>query len=323
MNLKNAYKILELSEGSSKDEIKAAFKKLAKRWHPDKNPNDPTAEAKFKEINAAHELLQNPPPEMSGFSGFSESSFQDMAEMFINLNHFGNVSNQRRTRPTPICNVEINFSESVLGCEKTLEFDRYVKCNDCSGSGTHMTVDKCKHCNGAGVKASVFSRGNVQFSQTCTNCFGSGKLSKECQTCVGYGTIASHSSFKVQLPGGIENGQNIRLAGAGNFVQTDGHRDFFDNAYIKVKVIADSIMALEGQNVISKIKISLLEALRGTKKEVNTVKGNVEIDVRKGIRNNDEIILKNYGVNNKGNHVFMVDVEYPENVDELIKYLEK
>lgn len=324
MNLQDAYNILGVSSTSSKDEAKQAFRTLAKQYHPDRNPNDPTAEAKFKEINAAYEYIQNP-PQQNPFNFGGAVNVSDFADLFINFQHFSNKSaKQKVKRQTPNVTLNLTFKESILGCEKTITYDRYLKCEDCGGAGQILSVTNCKICNGQGYKRSNFSRGNVSFNNHCHTCGGSGRESTKCSKCDCSGDILSEqSSFKVQLPVGLVNDQIIRLSGGGNFVQATNMGDMFSEAYIKVKVESDPDIRLDGENVISDVNISLLEALKGTVKSVRTVNGEMDLKIESGAKHKDILNIPKCGLGGIKDHLFVVNVKYPEKIGELVEFLEK
>lgn len=305
MNSQEAYKLLELDQSSNptKDDVQAAFRKMAKKYHPDKNKDDPTAEAKFKEINSAYQLLTNPRPQQNNQESHN---WQD-----IFAQHFGgrpNISNYHPVNiPVTVTSVTIDFAESVLGCTKEVIIDKHAHCSDCQGTGSFVLTDNCKHCKGAGSKQSNFTRGNVFFLQPCEHCKGTGKDLKKCDTCSGKGFFTKNGPVSLNLPGGLQNGMVLRT----------------HEMMLQVTVLSDPDMVLREGDVVTTLELSLLDALKGTKKTVRTIKGEMNLKIPPKVKNKDNIVVQGYGVPNaNGSHIFDIKVNYPENVDKIIEMLE-
>jgi len=319
MNLHEAYETLGLDESASEEDINKAFRKLAAKHHPDKNKdNQEESEAKFKKINEAAQILKNPP---------SEPEFMN-APRWSNVPNFVHFSsfNRQPNHPPPQVHLTISFEESVLGCEREIQFTRYVKCTLCNGAGLVLEVDKCERCNGAGMQTSSFQRSSssVRFMTPCMSCNGTGRKSHKCSTCLGSGDIPEQATHKVNIPGGLHNGEQVRLSRAGNYLVSEGPAQFFSDVYIIVSVTPDKEMVLDHEgNVHSTIKLSLLEALKGTKKKVRTVKGSLTLNIRAGIKNGNTIKAGSYGARSRGDHLFDINVDYPNDIKPLIELLEK
>lgn len=312
MNSQEALNLLELDSNSnpSKDDIQAAFRKMAKKYHPDLNKDDPEAEAKFKKINEAKELLTNPKPQNRMHSG-DDHGFNINIEDIINgfgFNHGGRNQPLRPVQlPVVVIPVTINFAESVLGCDKSVVIDQHFHCQNCRGAGQIKKTDNCKYCNGQGAKQANFSRGNVMFMSACEHCNGSGKQLDKCETCLGKGFSTQNGSVTLNLPQGLVNGAVLRSNGV----------------MLQITVLPDSDMKLEAQNVVTILELSLLEALKGTKKTVRTIKGDMNLKIPAKVKNKDNIVVHGYGVPQaNGSHIFDVRINYPEDADSLINYLE-
>jgi molecular chaperone DnaJ len=320
VNLKEAYAELGLSEGASEEDVKRAFKKMAAKYHPDVNKTE-GSEDKFKRINEAKRVIDNPPKEnFNPFSGFGGGFGVDFNNFMVRKTMVP------KRRPSANYNLYITFAESVLGCKKTISYDRYIKCNSCVGNGLIKDdKNKCTNCDGRGE--TIRQSGNTVIRMTCNSCKGKGFIGSDCSTCDGFGTVKSNvKDVMINIPPGITTG-TTGMESAGNFigtVQMNGNiHDNYDNLYINVFVEPDSEMSLDEEgNVVSEINISLLDALKGTVKEVNTVKGKLKLKIPNKVKNNQKIEAKNYGIGGEGSHLFNINVNYPEEVDNLISYLE-
>ena len=318
MDKNQALNILGLQASATENEIKKKFRKLAKEKHPDTENGN---EEEYKKISAAYEYLKNPPPEPSPFGGFGGGGF-NIQDFIRNISNGGNGFNRsiyKVKKPDQI-NIDVNlsFEESVLGTKKSIEFERTTHtshCANCRGTG----FVSCTNCDGNG--AQVQQHGNMFVSQTCQVCMGSGSSNNKC-TCTGTNVTKEKVKFEINLPGGIINGQHIALPNNGNInVTKDGlaQGDLILNIHVK----SNLDMKIVNGDVISTVKISLHDALIGITKKVKTVKGEQTITIKKETKHKDEIKLYGHGVNGRGNHIFVLNVEYPSDIAELIKFLKK
>lgn len=308
MNRSEALNILGLPAAATEDEIKKKFRQLSKEKHPDKNPE---CEEEYKQISAAFTFLKTPQT--------SNSSFQEGAHFNIN-DFFKRHATRSIYKPPPInISISLSFNESVLGCQKHLSFDREAPCTKCSGLGN----DRCTSCNGRGANETTSQHGNMFFVQqaNCTTCQGKGHHNVKCVKCNGMKTKKEHIEVDVNIPGGVINGQIIKIPSAGNSI-IDEFGLASGDVLLQAMVIEDNDMKILNGDVISTISISLYEALKGIKKKVRTVKGDKTIMVKAGSRHNNQIKLSNYGVNGAGSHVFTIEVSYPDKRDALIEFLE-
>src|ERR1700748_1077412 len=209
MNRQEALRLLELNNDADENAINNAFRKLAKKYHPDRNKNDPNAETKFKEINSAYQYLNNPQPEHNPFSGHSGGFDVNLQDIFnqtfggFGRNPFQNVHN---SPPQSVSDTTISFAESVLGVEKELEIDQNNACKNCNGNGAIKGNTDCANCGGKGQKQANFQRGNMVFVQSCEKCMGTGKNHTPCNVCNQKGFSTNRGNVKVRIPGGVQNG---------------------------------------------------------------------------------------------------------------------
>ena len=297
------YEVLGVSKSATDDELKKAYRKLAKQYHPDTNPeNKKEAEAKFKEVSEAYENLSdsqkrrtydqfghNGPSgfgggnpgggyysySSSGFDGFSD--FGDLGDIFSSFfggGFGGSKSSKRNSGPTKGADLrysmEITFEEAFSGVEKEINIVREDICNTCTGSGAKpgTTVDTCNVCNGRGQVTQVTNTilGQMQTSKACGNCHGTGKVIKEvCDGCRGKGTVKKQSKIKVKIPAGIDNEQTIVLRGEGEPGKKGGEKG---DLYITMNIKRHSIYTRQGNNVYCTIPITFTQATLGAELEI-------------------------------------------------------
>jgi molecular chaperone DnaJ len=329
MNLSEAYKILELNESASEEEVSKQFKKMAAKYHPDVN-KDPGALEMSKKISEANNVIKTAPKKSdydfstSGFPGVVGDVDSFISSIFGGGGFgpgfgFGNVrvSSRVHRQQQVESSIKLTFPESILGCQKQIELEKYIKCDPCRGEGFIYDKNDCTSCKGKGFTTVLTNQRSL-----CTTCQGLGKIKTDCSVCNKVGSFKTKTSLTVNLPGGIESGSKLKLSGQGNFVKFNGS-DYYEDAFVNVTVAPDSDMRLSGIDVISSIDITLLEALQGLKKDVKTVKGSLPLQVPKLTKDKDRISLAGAGVNPTGSHVFIVNVKYPNDIDGLIKYLKK
>lgn len=304
MNLKEAYSILELPNGTPVEEAKKKFKKLAVKYHPDVN-KDPSATDKFKKINEAISTIEKGEDEPSFGFPFGKTAFNRQEQHIINAENINLYTT-------------ITFEESILGKKQDLKFSRDGKCADCNGQGHVKNDNGCDKCGGKGQ--TVNKQGNFIFTQTCSKCLGRSSVS-DCKTCDSTGLVNTDVNITVTIPGGISDGNVLRLAGMGNYVGNFMGHEQFTNAFLHVSVTAMSGLSLSGNNVISNLDLTMLEAIEGCNKTVKTVLGDKEIEIKPLSKNKDEVIIPNVGVNKVGNQSVILNVSYPGDVSKLIEVL--
>lgn len=311
------YKILEIAPGASKDEVKKAFKKLALKYHPDRNQGNAEAEEKFKEINQAYQMLTDDNPKPSGASynpqGFSNAWQSTGFDPFFNIDEFFRAANiggmGRSTRPrrnTHRVHTVLSFKEACLGTEKTFKLKSNKKCTGCNGVGaTEENCIKCEECKGMGTVAGKHH--NIVISKTCNKCNGRGiRFIKSCQECHGIGNIQSISDHTVSIPSCVDNGSTCTVKISD-----------MDTLLIDIGVMPDPGLTRIGLDVHSIQKVSLKDTLLGCKLNVNTLHGEKVISIKECTNPNLKIRLrdcgaKNPGDNTLGSHILTLEVQYPE-----------
>ena len=344
-NKRDYYEVLGVSKGASDDEIKKAFRKLAKQYHPDLHPDDKDAEAKFKEVNEAYEVLSDPSKKAKydqfgfagvdpnygagaggggGFGGFG--GFGDMGDIFDSIfGAFGGGSRQNPNAPRRGSDIEvgaaISFMEACKGTSKTIKVNRLQKCPDCGGSGAAAgsSVKTCPDCNGKGTvnisQQSLF--GMVRQTVKCSRCGGKGKIvDTPCKKCSGKGMVKMSEEKEVNIPAGIDDGQQLRVGGGGNCGLNGGPNG---DLYITVTVRPDPIFERDGYDVWTDIPLTYGQAALGDEIVVPTIDGKVKYTVPEGTQAGTVFRLKGKGIkkvnrNDRGDHYVKVYVEIPKNL---------
>ncbi len=307
------YEVLGVSKTATDEELKKAYRKLAKKYHPDANPdNKEEAEAKFKEVNEAYETLSDPQKRRmydqfghngpqgfggaggpfgggnyysytsSGFDGFSD--FGDLGDIFSSFFGGGARAGARQQRGPRKgadlnLNLEITFEEAFLGVEKQISITRPETCDVCHGSGAKpgTTVTKCAVCNGTGTVKQVQNTilGQMQTTRTCTNCHGTGEVIKEpCDNCKGKGTVRKQPKIRVKIPAGIDDNQTVVLKGEGEPGEKGGPKG---DLYITVRIKRSNVFTRQGTTVSCEIPITITQATLGANLKIPMVDGSTEI----------------------------------------------
>ena len=312
------YEVLGVSKTASDDEIKKAFRTLAKKYHPDMHPGDKECEEKFKEAQEAYAVLSDAEKRKQydqfghaafdgtgGGAGGFDFSGMDMGDIFGDLfgDFFGGGS-RRRANDGPMkgsnlrTSVRITFEEAIFGCEKEIEMVLKDECHTCHGTGAKpgTTQETCPKCGGKGkvvfTQQSFF--GTVQNVQTCPDCGGSGKIIKDkCPDCRGTGYIASKKKIQVSIPAGIDNGQSVRIREKGEPGINGGPRG---DLLVEVVVSRHTTLQRQDMNIYSTAQISFAQAALGGEIRIHTVDGDVLYEVKPGTQTNTRIRLKGKGV---------------------------
>ena len=312
------YEVLGVSKTASDDEIKKAFRTLAKKYHPDMHPGDKECEEKFKEAQEAYAVLSDAEKRKQydqfghaafdgtgGGAGGFDFSGMDMGDIFGDIfgDFFGGGS-RRRTNDGPMkgsnlrTSVRITFEEAIFGCEKEIEMVLKDECHPCHGTGAKpgTTPETCPKCGGKGkvvfTQQSFF--GTVQNVQTCPDCGGSGKIIKDkCPDCRGTGYIASKKKIQVSIPAGIDNGQSVRIREKGEPGINGGPRG---DLLVEVVVSRHPTLQRQDMNIYSTAQISFAQAALGGEIRIHTVDGDVLYEVKPGTQTNTRIRLKGKGV---------------------------
>ena len=343
------YEVLGVAKDASADDLKKAYRKLAKKYHPDMNPGDKTAEAKFKEVNEAYEVLSDSTKRQrydqfghaafeggaggGGFGGFDFTG-ADMGDIFGDI--FGDLfggGRSRRASNGPMqganlrAQVRVTFEEAVFGCDKEIELTLKDECGKCHGTGAKPGTSPitCTKCGGKGqvvyTQQSLF--GMVQNVRTCPDCNGTGKVIKEkCPDCYGTGYISSKKKIAVTVPAGIDNGQSIRIRGKGEPGVNGGPRG---DLLVEVLVSRHPIFQRQDTNIYSTAPISFVTAALGGTVRIKTVDGEVEYDVKAGTQTDTRVRLKGKGVpslrnkNVRGDHYVTLVVQVPTDLSKDAK----
>lgn len=332
------YEVLGVSKTASDADIKKAFRVLAKKYHPDMNPGDKEAEAKFKEAQEAYAVLSDPEKRKqydqfghaafdggAGGGGFDFSGM-DMGDIFGDIfgDFFGGGS-RRRSNDGPMkgqnlrTSVRITFEEAIFGCEKEIEMVLKDECKNCHGTGARpgTSPETCPKCGGKGkvvfTQQSFF--GTVQNVQTCPDCGGKGKVVRDkCPDCRGTGYIASRKKIKVSIPAGIDNGQSVRIREKGEPGSNGGPRG---DLLVEVVVSRHPVFQRQDMNIYSTVPITFAQAALGGEIRIRTVDGDVLYEVKAGTQTDTRIRLKGKGVPSlrnkavRGDHYVTLVVQVP------------
>jgi molecular chaperone DnaJ len=305
------YKVLGVSKKASDEEIKKAYRKLARKYHPDRNPDDPVAEEKFKEISAAHDTLADPEKRkeydsggaFGGFGGFGggqgpnpfggagpQGGFGggvDLGDILGGM--FGGRGGGRRAQAQQVqgrdleTEVSLGFDQAVNGAQVSVTVPKEERCPTCHGSGAKPGTSPvtCPRCQGSGVDAQ--SQGIFSISRPCPQCGGAGQIIEDpCETCGGSGLTRQTKRYKVNIPAGVKNGTRIRLAGKGEAGPRGGPPG---DLFVTTRVASSPVFKrLDGGNLEVTVPITVVEALRGATIEVPTLSGTKKIKVQPGTR---------------------------------------
>lgn len=348
---RDLYEVLGVDRNADEATLKKAYRKLAKKYHPDVNPGDQEAEQKFKEATNAYAILSDPEKRKQydqfghaafenggaggggGFGGFDFSG-ADMGDIFGDI--FGDLfggGSRRRARSGPMkganlrARVNITFEEAVFGCEKELEITLKDPCPTCNGSGAKPGTQPvtCPKCNGEGqivyTQQSMF--GMVRNVQTCPECNGTGKVIKEkCTTCRGTGYTSSRKKIQVSIPAGIDNGQSIRIRDKGEPGTNGGPRG---DLLVEVSVARHPIFQRQDMDIFSTAPLTYAQAALGGEVRISTVDGDIMYEVKPGTQTDTRIRLKGKGVpslrnkNVRGDHYVTLVVQVPTRLNEEAK----
>ncbi|MBQ2989559.1 MAG: molecular chaperone DnaJ [Clostridia bacterium] len=349
--MRDYYEVLGVSKNASDDEIKKAYRSLAKKYHPDMNPGDKEAEEKFKEVNQAYAVLSDAEkkarydqfgPEAAegnygggyggggGFGGGFGFDFGDIfGDIFGGGGGFGGGSSRRNgpQRGDDVAQrVTISFEEAAFGCKKDVRYTKVEKCSECNGSGCAdgSSPKTCSKCNGSG-QVRVQQRtplGVFQTTRTCDACGGTGKtIENPCKKCRGTGMSSVSKTIEVSIPAGINDGQSLNIRGMGHAGKNGGPAG---DLYITVSVRKHPIFVREDFDIYCEIPITFPEAALGAEIKVPTLEGDTTYEIPEGTQTGTTFTLRGKGIpyvngRGRGDLIFKVVVEVPKNMTDAQK----
>lgn len=341
-NKRDYYEVLGVDKSASADDIKKAYRKLAMKYHPDRNPGDKSAEEKFKEVGEAYEVLSDAdkrsrydsygfagvdpnfnPNAGGGFGGGFGGAGFDFGDIFGDF-FGGGASSRSASQNAPrrgenvMARLELTFEEAAFGCEKEVSAPRIENCPTCHGTGSaDGKIETCSRCHGTGQEQVVqsFMGMRMQTATTCSQCGGRGKIIKTpCSTCKGKGKVRKNNRVKVTVPAGIDNGQTLRVRSEG-CVGANGGPD--GDLLVEVRVKAHETFVRDGYDIRCAVPISFTQAALGAEIQVPTLEGNVPYTIPEGTQTGKEFVIRDKGIpelNNsrrRGDLRFTVVVETP------------
>lgn len=329
------YETLGLERGASQQEIKSAYRKLAVRYHPDRNPGDQEAEARFKEAAEAYAVLSDPEKRArydrfghrgmagGGFGGFDPDIFGDFADILGDFFGFGARRSRRSGQAGADLRYElgITLEEAAFGVEKSLKIPRLETCEACSGNGSAegTTPDACRSCGGSGQVQ--FSQGFFTMARPCPQCRGEGQvITDPCGECNGGGRVERERQIEVTIPAGVDTGSRLRLRGEGEHGRRGGRTG---DLYIDLIVEEHEQFRRHGPHTIAEVTLTYAQAVLGTTVEVPTLHGPVTLDVPPGTSHGTEFRLPGKGITRlndrgHGDHLVLsaIDVPDPRRLDD-------
>ncbi|SHO81290.1 Chaperone protein DnaJ [hydrothermal vent metagenome] len=301
------YEVLEVSRDASSSVLKKAYRKLAMKYHPDRNPDNKEAEDNFKIVNEAYQVLSDDKKRAiydqygkAGLEGQSTGSgfgnMDDIMDIFNNM--FGGGGGSRRRDPSQKysldfeINLDLAFNEAIFGCKKEIKIKYKTACDDCSGTGAKDgNMTSCSYCNGQGQV--VMQQGFMQFAQECPKCKGVGKEAKDkCKTCKGKGYREVDDTITIDIPAGIDTGNRLRAQGYGN-EDKNGRRG---DLYIVFRVAEDEHFIRNGNDVYVEVPLFFTQALLGESITIPSLEGELKLDLKIGIKDKEQIIFAGKGI---------------------------
>jgi molecular chaperone DnaJ len=346
MAKRDYYEVLGLQKGASADDIKKAYRKLAMKYHPDRNPGDKAAETSFKEAAEAYEVLSDEQKKARydqmghagvdgmGHAGHGFSSMEDIFAQFGDV--FGGGAFDQlfggggRSNPNQGASLKLGlripFRDAVRGCTRTIDLRRNETCTTCNGSGAKAGTKPvtCRMCGGHGVVRQ--GQGFFVVQTTCPTCHGSGQSIKDpCKPCEGEGSIPQKVTIKVRIPAGIEDGSRLRVTGEGEPGRNGGPRG---DLYVHVQVEADPYFERHDNHLVCKIPVTYAQATLGAELEVPTLDGTAKLKIPAGTQPGEILRMRGLGIDDggrKGDQLVVVNLTVPKKVtsrqEQLLKEL--
>ncbi|ASS76100.1 molecular chaperone DnaJ [Tumebacillus algifaecis] len=340
MSKRDFYEVLGVGKDAAPEEIKKAYRKAARQYHPDVNKDDPSAADKFKEVTEAYEVLSDSskrsrydqfghqdPNSFGGGDGFGGNGFGDIFDMF-----FGGGGRQRggpQRGQDLQYQMQIDFKEAAFGADKEVEIPRWEECDTCEGSGAKpgTKVATCGTCRGTGQQEQVVSTplGRMVNRTTCRTCSGSGKkIEQRCGTCHGEGKVRKRRTIKINIPSGVNTGNRIRIPGAGEMGSKGGPQG---DLFIVFVVKEHDFFERDGEDVHCQVPLTFVQAALGDEIEVPTIDGKVKLKIPAGTQSGKVFRLRSQGIphlnrnNIRGDQHVHVVVVTPTNLNDKQKEL--
>ncbi len=334
------YEVLGVDKGADDTAIKKAYRSLAKKYHPDMNPDDKEAEVKFKEVNEAYDVLSDADKRAkydqyghaafdpaAGGAGGGFGDFGDFGDIFSSFfgGGFGGFGGGGAQRNGPMrgddigARISVTFEEAAFGVKKDVSYNRVCRCPDCAGSGAAKgtSAETCGKCRGSGQMRVMQRLGGMQFQSTttCDNCRGKGKIIKNpCNNCRGTGFIRISKKLEVSIPAGIDDGERIALRGQGNDGRNGGSAG---DLILQVAVKPHAIFERDGYNIYCEVPLPVTDAILGAEIEIPTLEGNTKYNIPEGTQPGATFTVRGQGIpfinnkNRRGDLIFRVNVEIP------------
>ncbi len=342
------YELLEVTKDADKSTIKKAYRKMAMKYHPDKNPGDLEAEEKFKAVNEAYQVLSDDEKkqiydrygkaglEGHGQGGGFSGGFEDISSIFEEMfggSGFGGFSgsSRRKERKTYNYNLDIavelvvEFNEAVFGCKKEVKYSYKKACKDCNGTGAKGgKLSTCSHCQGQGQIH--MRQGFMTFAQTCPHCNGTGQsVGDKCNSCNGSGYDEVKDTFEVNIPEGVNDGNRIRVSNKGN-IAPDGSRG---DLYLQIRVKEDSHFVRHDDDIYIEVPIFFTQVALGAEIKIPGLRGELDLKIPAGTRDKEQFKFHGEGVKSvqgygKGDLIVQIKINYPKSLNsEQTELLEK
>jgi molecular chaperone DnaJ len=342
------YEVLQVEKNADKSTLKKAYRKMAMKYHPDKNPDDKEAEENFKAVNEAYQVLSDDEKrsiydrygkqglESHGQGGGFSGGFEDLGSIFEEMfgSAFGGRGSQRRERKTYNYNldteiqVNLEFNEAIFGIQKDISYKYKTACKSCKGTGAKGgKLSTCGTCQGQGQVH--MRQGFMTFAQTCPHCQGSGQaVGENCKDCSGKGYEEKSDTFEVKIPEGVNSGNRIRVGGKGN-IAPDGSRG---DLYINISVNDDKHFVRHDDDIYLEVPVFFTQIALGTTITIPGLRGELELKVPAGTKDKEQFTFRGEGVQSvngygKGNFIVQIKIQYPTSLtneqEELLEKLQE